>query len=65
MSGRRKTVVKSGARGPEGIVFNPPAVIGEIRDERVVSGHGAGGRKMHRLIQDVFLREFGSRALIS
>jgi hydrogenase expression/formation protein HypE len=44
-------------------VFNPPAVIGEIRDERVVSGHGAGGRKMHRLIQDVFLREFGSRAL--
>lgn len=26
-------------------------------------GHGAGGRKMHRLIQKVFLKHFGDRAL--
>ncbi len=30
---------------------------------RIVMGHGAGGRKMHRLIREVFLRHFGSAAL--
>jgi hydrogenase expression/formation protein HypE len=34
-----------------------------MRDERIVMGHGAGGRKMHRLIRDVFVRNFGSPAL--
>jgi hydrogenase expression/formation protein HypE len=29
----------------------------------IVMGHGAGGRKMHRLIGDMFLRHFGSPAL--
>jgi hydrogenase expression/formation protein HypE len=38
-------------------------VIGDIRDERIVLGHGAGGRKMHRLINQVFLKHFGSPAL--
>ncbi len=43
--------------------WQPPFVTGEIWDERVVLGHGAGGRKMHRLIRQVFLRHFGGRTL--
>lgn len=40
-----------------------PFVGGEITDERVVAGHGSGGRKMHRLIRQVFLRHFGNPEL--
>jgi hydrogenase expression/formation protein HypE len=43
--------------------WNPPGIVGDIVDERIVMGHGAGGRKMHRLIRNVFLKSFGSRAL--
>lgn len=41
----------------------PPYVSGEIRDERIVLGHGAGGRKMHRLISRVFLKYFAGKTL--
>jgi hydrogenase expression/formation protein HypE len=41
----------------------PLSVVGDIVDERIVMGHGAGGRKMHRLIRNVFVRQFGSRTL--
>jgi hydrogenase expression/formation protein HypE len=41
---------------------NPPFVRA-LRDERVVAGHGSGGRKMHRLIRQVFLRHFGNPEL--
>jgi hydrogenase expression/formation protein HypE len=37
---------------------HPPGIVGDIVDERIVMGHGAGGRKMHRLISNVFLRHF-------
>ena len=46
--------------GPE---RNPPAIVGDIADPRIVMGHGAGGRKMHRLIKNVFVKNFGSPAL--
>jgi len=46
--------------GPE---WNPPGIIGDIVDPRIVMGHGAGGRKMHRLIKNVFVKTFGSPAL--
>ena len=39
------------------------AVIGDIVDERIVMGHGAGGRKMYRLIRNVFVHRFGSKPL--
>jgi len=48
------------SRTPE---WNPPGIIGDIVDPRIVMGHGAGGRKMHRLIKNVFVRNFGSPAL--
>jgi len=38
--------------------IHPPGIVGDIVDERIVMGHGAGGRKMHRLISKVFLRHF-------
>ena len=38
-------------------------VVGDIKDERIVMGHGAGGRKMHRLIATVFQKHFGNPAL--
>jgi hydrogenase expression/formation protein HypE len=41
----------------------PPVVVGDIVDARIVMGHGAGGRKMHRLIKNVFVKQFGSPAL--
>lgn len=41
----------------------PPVFPGEVSDERIVMGHGAGGLKMHRLIGKLFLRHFGSREL--
>ena len=43
--------------------WNPPGIVGDIVDPRIVMGHGAGGRKMHRLIKNVFVRNFGSPAL--
>jgi hydrogenase expression/formation protein HypE len=43
--------------------WNPPGIIGDIVDPRIVMGHGAGGRKMHRLIKNVFVKHFGSPAL--
>jgi len=43
--------------------LNPPGIFGDIVDPRIVMGHGAGGRKMHRLIKNVFVRNFGSPAL--
>ena len=43
--------------------WNPPGIVGDIVDPRIVMGHGAGGRKMHRLIRNVFVRNFGSPAL--
>ncbi len=42
---------------------HPPGVFGDIVDSRIVMGHGAGGRKMHRLITNVFVRNLGSPAL--
>ncbi len=41
----------------------PRYVVGDIWDERIVMGHGSGGRKMHRLIAKVFLKHFGSPVL--
>ncbi len=43
--------------------WNPPGIVDDIVDPRIVMGHGAGGRKMHRLIKNVFVRNFGSPAL--
>ena len=42
---------------------HPPGTWGDIVDERIVMGHGAGGRKMHRLISRVFLKHFAGPAL--
>jgi hydrogenase expression/formation protein HypE len=42
---------------------HPPGIVGDIVDERIVMGHGAGGRKMHRLISKVFLKYFTGPAL--
>lgn len=41
----------------------PRYVVGDIWDERIVMGHGSGGRKMHRLIAKVFLKHFGNPVL--
>jgi hydrogenase expression/formation protein HypE len=55
---------RKGRRTPRpDLVFSPPGIAGDIRDEQIVAGHGAGGRKTHRLIRNVFVREFGGRAL--
>ena len=43
--------------------WQPPGVMGDIGDERIVMGHGAGGRKMHRLISKTFLRHFSNPIL--
>ena len=43
--------------------FEAPAVRGLPDGDRVVMGHGAGGRKMHRLIRELFLAEFGNPVL--
>ena len=58
-------MTKPEVRSPksEGPVVHPPFVVGDIVDPRIVMGHGAGGRKMHRLIRNVFVRNFGSPAL--
>ena len=50
-------------RTPEPPELYPPVVFGDIVDPRIVMGHGAGGRKMHRLIKNVFVRNFGSPVL--
>jgi len=47
----------------EELETHPPAIVGDIVDPRIVMGHGAGGRKMHRLIRNVFIKCFGSPAL--
>ena len=65
MSARRNARTKSKvemtkSQTPE---WNPPGIFGDIVDPRIVMGHGAGGRKMHRLIKNVFVRNFGSPAL--
>jgi hydrogenase expression/formation protein HypE len=41
----------------------PPAFKLPPGDERIGLGHGAGGRKMHRLIAELFVRYFGNPAL--
>ncbi len=41
----------------------PPAFKLPPGAERIGLGHGAGGRKMHRLIEEMFLRYFGNPAL--
>jgi hydrogenase expression/formation protein HypE len=48
---------------PETPEVHPPGIFGDIVDPRIVMGHGAGGRKMHRLIKNVFVRNLGSPAL--
>jgi len=48
---------------PQPLEVHPPGIVGDIVDPRIVMGHGAGGRKMHRLITNVFLRNFGSPVL--
>lgn len=41
----------------------PPVFEGELKEERIVLGHGAGGMKMHRLIEQDFLKYFGNPIL--
>ncbi|MFO7639061.1 MAG: hydrogenase expression/formation protein HypE [bacterium] len=43
--------------------FLPPAFDRLPTGSRIVLGHGAGGRKMHRLITDTFLKHFGNPVL--
>jgi len=43
--------------------MNPPFITGHPLEERIVLGHGAGGRKMHRLIRELFLSQFGNQTL--
>jgi hydrogenase expression/formation protein HypE len=49
--------MKDSGRGRQSVV------VGDIRDERIVMGHGSGGRKMHRLIATVFRKHFGNPML--
>ncbi len=41
----------------------PPSFRGERKEKKIVLGHGAGGMKMHRLIERVFLKYFGNPLL--
>lgn len=43
--------------------FYPGAFSGNEPMEQIVLAHGAGGRKMHRLIRELFLRYFGNPVL--
>jgi hydrogenase expression/formation protein HypE len=65
MNERRNASLKDkGPRTKSGTLeVYPPGIVGDIVDERIVMGHGAGGRKMHRLIRNVFVRNFGNPAL--
>lgn len=45
------------------VAWNPPFVTGYPLEERILLSHGAGGRKMHRLIREMFLARFGNRLL--
>ncbi|MEO0022064.1 MAG: hydrogenase expression/formation protein HypE [candidate division WOR-3 bacterium] len=45
------------------IAVYPGAFPGKEESEQIVLAHGAGGRKMHRLIQELFLRYFGNPVL--
>jgi hydrogenase expression/formation protein HypE len=65
MTERRNASPKSKVHSPKspGLEVHPPGVFGDIVDPRIVMGHGAGGRKMHRLIKNVFVKHFGSPAL--
>ncbi|MEO0086340.1 MAG: hydrogenase expression/formation protein HypE [candidate division WOR-3 bacterium] len=56
MSGRQTV-------GKRELPVYPPVFPAEPDEGRVVMGHGAGGRKMHRLIRRVFLEHFGNEAL--
>lgn len=47
----------------EDLAVYPPTFAAEPEEKRVVIGHGAGGRKMHRLVRRVFLKHFGNEAL--
>jgi len=49
-------------KGPEP-EWNPPVIVGDMIDPRIVMGHGAGGRKMHRLIKSVFVKQLASPVL--
>lgn len=35
----------------------------DVGSERILMGHGAGGRRMHRLITEMFIRRFGNPVL--
>ena len=65
MRERRNASLKSKVQSPKSpeLEVHPPGIIGDIVDERIVMGHGAGGRKMHRLISRTFLKHFTSPAL--
>jgi hydrogenase expression/formation protein HypE len=41
----------------------PPAFTAELEGDRIVLAHGAGGRKMHRLIDRMFIKHFGNPVL--
>lgn len=41
----------------------PPAFPPEMKVDRIALAHGSGGRKMHRLIRQVFLKYFGNPVL--
>ncbi len=45
------------------IAVYPQAFSGNETMEQIVLAHGAGGRKMHRLIEELFLRYFGNPVL--
>ncbi len=45
------------------IEFLPPAFEERLEEKRIVLSHGAGGRKMHRLIENIFLKNFGNSVL--
>lgn len=52
---------KPKAKSP--IEFLPPAFEERLEEKRIVLSHGAGGRKMHRLIENLFLKHFGNSVL--
>ncbi len=41
----------------------PAGFRGEVLEKKVMLGHGAGGMKMHRLIERVFMKYFGNPVL--
>ncbi|MGB9741559.1 MAG: hydrogenase expression/formation protein HypE [candidate division WOR-3 bacterium] len=55
--------MKDSFTGSGGGEVYPPAFVGKKTEERIVLAHGAGGRKMHRLINRIFLKHFGNPVL--